>query len=286
MSALPKVLALVMILATMFGAGLQVDRAHLVATLRNYGLLARALLANFVLVPFVAVVLVRALHVDAGFAIGIVLMAMAPGVPFLANSAGRDGGGSLSFALTIAFCFAALSVVTIPITIALVLPNSDVAHVPVTKFLTTLVVFQLAPLLAGALIGPRLAAPVMEKLAKISHWIFLAAALGFLVLIFPLLVQSVSRVYGFGHLWIIVAVCVFSILAGWLLGGPDERYRRTLSIATLIRNVGLCLLIGTDKAFTGTLVVPTIFSYVLISFALSVPVRVMFKRTKARVAGA
>jgi bile acid:Na+ symporter, BASS family len=278
-------LALVMILATMFGAGLQVDREHLAATLRKYGLLSRALLANFILVPVFAIVLVRAFHVDAGFAIGLVLMAMAPGVPFLANSAGRDGGGSLSFALTIAFCFAALSVITIPATISLALPSGEAAHVPIAKFLTTLVLFQLAPLFAGALLGPRLAVPVMEKLAKISHYIFLGATVAFLIVLFPTLVGSVSRVYGNGHIYIIAAVCVFSLLAGWLLGGPDERYRRTLSIATLIRNVGLCLLIGTDPAFAHTLVVPTILTYLLVSFALSVPVRVMFRRTKSRVAG-
>jgi bile acid:Na+ symporter, BASS family len=274
-----------MILTTMFGAGLQVDRKHLVATLRKYGLLARALLANFILVPLFAIVLVRAFHVDQGFAIGLVLMAMAPGVPFLANSAGRDGGGSLSFALTIAFCFAALSVITIPATIALALPESEAAHIPVAKFLTTLIVFQLVPLFAGAIVGPRLSVPVMEKLAKASHFVFLAASLVFVVLLVPTFTGSVSQVYGFGHLYIIAAVCVFSISIGWLLGGPDERYRRTLSIATLIRNVGLCLLIGTDRAFAHTLVVPTILTYLLVSFALSVPVRIAFRRTKARVRG-
>jgi bile acid:Na+ symporter, BASS family len=272
-----------MILTTMFGAGLQVDLDHLSATLRKYGLLARALLANFVLVPIFAIVLVRAFHVDEGFAIGLVLMAMAPGVPFLANSAGRDGGGSLSFALTIAFCFAALSVVTIPVTIALALPSGEAAHVPIAQFLTTLVVFQLAPLFAGALVGPRLSVPVMEKLAKSSHFVFLGATLAFVILLFPTLTGSVAQVYGNGHIYIIAGVCIFSLLAGWLLGGPDERYRRTLSIATLIRNVGLCLLIGTDKAFAHTLVVPTILTYLLVSFAFSVPVRVLFRRTKSRV---
>lgn len=283
---LPKVLALIMIVSTMLGAGLQVDRQRLVATLRQYGLLARAFLANFVLVPLVAVLLVRAFQIDAGVATGIVLMSMAPGVPFLANSAGRAGGGSLSFALTIAFCFAALSVVTIPITIDLVLPHSLAAQVPVAKFLTTLIAFQLVPLVAGALIAPSLKPAVAEKTARLLHLVFLAAALVLVILIFPRIVSSVASVYGFGHLLIIAAVAVFSIFIGWIFGGADRQYRRTLSIATLMRNIGLCALIGTGPAFEHTLVVPTIFAYFIITFVLSLPLRVYYKRTRGMPAGA
>ena len=272
-----------MIVSIMLGAGLQVDRRRLVETLRQYGLLGRAFLANFVLVPLCAVLLVRFFHVEIGVAIGIVLMSMAPGVPFLANSAGRAGGGSLSFALTITFCFAALSVITIPLTISLIaaiIPSAPVAPVPALTFLTVLVVFQLVPLVAGALIGPRLATPLADKLVKLLHLAFLGAALVLIVLIFPRLISSISSVYGFGHLLIIAAVGVLSLLIGWVLGGPDREYRRTLSIATSMRNIGLCTLIGTSAEFEGTLVVPTIFSYFIITFALSLPVRVFFKRTK------
>jgi bile acid:Na+ symporter, BASS family len=286
---LPKLLALLMIVSVMLGAGLQVDRQDLVETLHRYGLLGRAFLANFVLVPLFAILLVRFFHVESGVAIGIVLMSMAPGVPFLANSAGRAGGGSLSFALTITFCFAALSVVTIPLTIAIIaaiIPTAPVPKVPIGQFLTTLVVFQLVPLVLGALIGPRLATPTADKTVKILHVVFVGAALVLVALIFPRLVSSVASVYGFGRLLIIAAIGIFSLLIGWLLGGPDREYRRTLSIATLLRNIGLCALIGTSSEFAGTLVVPTIFSYFIITFALSLPVRVFFKRTKDLPGGA
>jgi bile acid:Na+ symporter, BASS family len=281
--ALVKVLALIMIVSTMIGAGLQVDRQRLVQTLRQYGLLGRAFLANFVLVPFVAILLVRFFHVESGVAIGIVLMSMAPGVPFLVNSAGRAGGGSLSFAITIAFCFTALSVITIPLTIALIallIPSAPVPPVPALKFLTTLVMFQLVPLVLGALIAPRLSPSMAEKAVKVLHVLFLLAALVLVVVIFKTIVGSVSSVYGHGHLFLIAAIGVFSILLGWLFGGPDRQYRRTLAIATLMRNIGLCVLIGTQAIFKGSLVLPTVFAYFVITFILSLPVRAYFKRTK------
>lgn len=267
----------------MIGAGLQLDRRRLVETLRHYGLLGRAFLANFVLVPLFAILIVRFFHVEGGVAVGIVLMSMAPGVPFLVNSAGRAAGGSLSFALTIAFCFTSLSVITIPLTIALIallIPHAPVLPVPAVKFLTTLVVFQLVPLLIGAWIGPRLTSSTADKLVRVFNLLFALSALLLVVLIFKTIVDSIASVYGHGNLFIIAVIGLFSILLGWLLGGPNDQYRRTLAIATLMRNVGLCALIGTQDIFKGTLVLPTIFAYLIITFVLSLPLRVYFKRTK------
>jgi|SRR5271165_2482835 len=283
--ALPKILAMVMIVSSMLAAGVQVDRQQLIDTLRNYSLLGRALLVNFVLIPLVAVLLVRGFHVRPDVSIGILLMSMAPGVPFLVNAAARKQGGSLSFAIEIAFLFSALSVVTIPITADLVFPPDTLAQIPVQKFLTTLVIFQLVPLLAGALIAPRLNAAQVERTTRVLHLIFLAFALVLVVVIFPKLVASIGAVYGSGHLLIIAGIGVFSAGSGWLLGGPNRAYRRTLSVASILRNVGLCALISTD-AFEGTLVLPAVIAYFLVTFLLSLPLRIYFQRTKDAAAAA
>jgi hypothetical protein len=121
---------------------------------------------------------------------------------------------------------------------------------------------------------------VAEKVVKALHVLFLLAGLVLVVLVFKTIVASVSSVYGNGHLYIIAAIGLFSILLGWFFGGPNEQYRRTLAIATLMRNIGLCLLIGTQTIFEGTLVVPTVFAYFVITFILSLPIRVYFTRTK------
>jgi bile acid:Na+ symporter, BASS family len=280
-----QLVALVMIVSTMLGAGLQVDWEKLKGTARSYGLLARALLANFILVPLFAWLLVTGLHVEGDVSIGILLMAMAPGVPFLVNSAGRKQGGSLSFALEIAFLFSALSILTIPLTAELLLPADALAAVPAQKFLTTLVLFQLVPLVAGALLAPRLEASLVARSVKALHWIFLVATIVLIVLIFPKVVSSIASVYGLGHLLEIAAVGLFSAVAGWFLGGPERTYRRTLSIATLMRNIGLCALIG-ESSFADTLVVPTVIAYTLITFALSLPFRVYYQRTAKSAAPA
>jgi bile acid:Na+ symporter, BASS family len=274
--ATAKIFALFMIVTTMLGAGLQVNLQHVTATLRLYNLLLKALILNFVLVPLFAWLLISGFHVQEEVSIGILLMAMSPGVPFLVNSAGRKQGGSLAFVLVIAFLFSALSVLTIPITAALLLPHN--INVPAVKFLTTLLGFQLLPLILGAVIGPRLSEKTADTAIRVLHIVFLIATLGLVVLIGPKLISSVTSVYGFGQLAIIAAIGLFALAAGWLLGGPDSAYRRTLSIGTLMRNIGLCALVGTSE-FADTLVLPTVISYFAITFILSLPVRMYFKRS-------
>ena len=280
---LPKLLALIMIVSTMLGAGLQVHRQHLIETMKNYGLLAKALVANFVLVPLFAYALVRGFHVGPEVSTGILLMAMAPGVPFLVNSAGRTQGGSLAFALEIAFLFSALSVVTIPVTASLLLSSEELAGLPASQFLTTLVLFQLVPLVIGVLIAPRLKASVAERIVKVLHIVFLVAVAVLIVVLAAKVWQSISSIYGFGHLLVIAAIGVFALCVGWLLGGPDRMHRRTLSVATLMRNIGLCALIGTSQ-FAGTLVVPAILTYFVITFILSLPIRMYYQRTRQSAA--
>jgi bile acid:Na+ symporter, BASS family len=280
--ATAKIFALVMIVTTMLSAGLQVDLQHVGATLRNYSLLAKALLANFVLVPLFAWLLIRGFHVQEEVSIGILLMAMSPGVPFLVNSAGRKQGGSLAFVLVIAFLFSALSVLTIPITAALLLPHD--LNVPAVKFLTTLLGFQLLPLIVGAAIGTHLPEKTADAAIRILHILFLLATVALVVFIGPKLISSVASVYGFGQLAIIAAIGLFALAAGWLLGGPDRTYRRTLSIGTLMRNIGLCALIATSD-FADTLVLPTVISYFAITFILSLPIRMYYQRSSKAAVG-
>ena len=88
-----------------------------------------------------------------------------------------------------------------------------------------------------------------------------------------------TAVYGFGQLVIIAIIGLFALGMGWIFGGPDREYRRTLSIATLMRNIGLCTLIGTGETFAGTLVAPTIIAYFVVTFALSIPIRMYLQRS-------
>ena len=196
---LPKILAGVLLISLTFGAGLQVNRDNLIALLRNYSLLGRALLANFVIVPILGVLFVRVFQLSPYVATGILIMAIAPGAIFVLQGE-RNKGGSLSFAAALAFIMPALATFTIPLTASLILPSEEAARVPVLKFLMTLLLVQLAPMIVGYVISDRDAA-LAKKLQRPVTLVFLASLVALVVLAFPTLMKDVATVYGSHGMW-------------------------------------------------------------------------------------
>jgi bile acid:Na+ symporter, BASS family len=279
-----KIAAVVMLISLMLSAGLQINLAHLMAALKDVGLLARALLANFIIVPLFGVALARLFHLEGFVAVGFLLMAIAPGVPFLVRAAGRQPGGSLGFAAALAFILPALSIITIPLTVYLVLPRDLQAHVPYGQILIGLVGFQLVPLLIGLVVADR-APAFAAKLKRPLTLLFFVAVLALLVVLAPELFKDVASVYGSRGMLAMLAIVLASVLTGYVLGGPEVEYRRTLSIATALRNIGTCIVIAT-LSFPLTLAAPTVLVYFLIQFVVTVVFRIIFQRTTAATASA
>lgn len=277
-----KIVAIVMLVSLMLGAGLEVNREQLLAALRNAGLLVRAVLANFIIVPLLGIALVRMLNVGGDVAIGILLMAIAPGVPFLVKAAGEKAGGSLAFAAALAFIMPALSIITIPLTARFVLPADAQAHVPAMQLVLTLVVFQLVPLLIGMLVADR-APALAAKLQRPFTLTFVLTLLVLLVLLGRHLIEAIASVYGSHGMIAMIIISVVAVIVGWLVGGPEVEYRRTLGIATALRNIGTCAVIAT-ASFPDTAVGGTVLTYLLIQVVVTTIFRLYFHRSAVAAA--
>jgi bile acid:Na+ symporter, BASS family len=272
-----KIAAIVILISLMFGTGLQCDRARLVAALKERWLLGRALFANFVIVPLIAVVTVRLFHLDAPVSVGILLMAIAPGAPFITRSGGTKSGGSLGFAVALAFIMPAISIVTIPISAGIVLPAGAEAHLPWLPFVVKLIVLQLVPLFIGMFVGDR-APELAGKLQKPLGLIMLAAILVVFYHFGPLLVKAFLSVRGSNGIAAMFVVVALSVITGWLFGGARREIRRTLSIATTVKNLGLGALIATTD-FSDKLVPAAVMTYFLVQIVVVTGVRFYFQRT-------
>jgi BASS family bile acid:Na+ symporter len=278
-----KLVSGIMLVSIMLNAGLQCNRAHLAAVLKDFWLIVRALLANFIIVPLVALLMVRALHLDTYVAIGVLLMGMAPGAPFLPRAAGRKTGGSLGFAIALAFILPAVSVITIPITASLILPTVGGAQVPASSFITTLLIFQLLPLVIGIIVG-RVAPTVATRLERPLVIIFFLAVLVLLGFLAGPIVKAVASVYGSRGIIAATVTVLVSVIAGWLLGGSHVEYRRTLGISTGLRNIGLCALIAASS-FRDTLVAPTVITYLIVQVIVTFIFRQLMHRYAQTPAG-
>jgi predicted Na+-dependent transporter len=113
--------------------------------------------------------------------------------------------------------------------------------------------------------------------------LFAVAVVVLLVALGPALLKAVAAVYGSRGILAMLVIVLLSVLTGWVLGGPKDEYRRTLSIATALRNIGTCAVIAT-ASFPDTLVAPTVLTYFLVQFVVSVIFRAYFQRTAAPAA--
>lgn len=265
-----------MLVTLTFGAGLQVDRAHLNTVFRNVGLLLRALLANVVLVPALGVELARLFALPPKIATGFLLMAIAPGVPFVLAQV-RKRGGRLALAVELAIVLPLVSIITVPITAALVLPAGAQAHIPLGHFLVTLLVFQVLPLVVGILVAER-NPDIGVKLARPAQTVFFVSAAALIAVLFPTLVHDFVEVYGSHGMWAMLCLVLLSLLVGWLLGAPHPQDRRVLAIGTALRNVGLCALLAT-ASLKSPAVTATVLVYFVIQFIIVTATGLYFART-------
>ena len=271
-----KILAFVFLVSLTFGVGLQANREHLKAILHDYGLLGRALLANVIIVPLLGVLLAKWLHLPGPVATGFLLMAIAPGIPFILVQV-RKRGGSLGLAITLEILLPLISIATVPITAALVLPTRASAALPMGRFVVTLLFSQLLPLLAGIVVGA-LAPDSVARLLRPIRIVAVVTVLALVVLLIPKFTASITAVYGSNGMWAGLCLVVLSLVVGWALGGPVREDRRVLAFGTALRNIGLCALIATSS-FGTPLVAATVLTYFLIQFVTTTIVGVYFKRT-------
>ncbi|MGA8325137.1 MAG: bile acid:sodium symporter [Candidatus Cybelea sp.] len=275
-----KLTAVIMLVALTFGAGSQVNRTHLVAAFKNVNLLVWALIANFIVIPALGVLLAKLFALPPFVATGFLLMAIAPGVPLVLASV-RKRGGSLGFAVALELLLPLLSIITVPLTAALVLPAAA-GEIPVSQFVKTLVLFQLVPLLAGIVVGYR-APTLAQKLARPLQFVFFIAAIALIVLVFPKLVVSVSTVYGSHGMLAMLCLVLLSLAVGWTFGGPARENRRVLAIGSTLRNIGLCTLIATTN-FREVQVVASVMCYFIVQFVCVTLTGIYFTRTADKAA--
>jgi len=202
-------------------------------------------------------------------------MAIAPGVPFVLASV-RKRGGSLGFAIALEVLLPLISIVTVPLTAALVLPAA-VGEIPVGQFVKTLVIFQLVPILVGIIVGYR-ATGLAEKLARPLQLVFFIAAIALIAIVFPKLVESVATVYGSHGMLAMLCLVLLSLAVGWAFGGPARENRRVLAIGSTLRNIGLCALIATTN-FREVQVISAVMCYFIIQFVVVTVTGVYFART-------
>jgi BASS family bile acid:Na+ symporter len=266
LTASSHLFSLLFVVTSMLSMGLALTMPQIVAPLHNTRLVAQALLANFIVVPFVALLLSRLLLLDADLQIGLLLLGTAAGAPFLPKLS-QIAKADITFALGLMTLLVVMTVVYMPLVLPLLLPGVkvDVGQITLSLFLEVLV-----PLGIGLVIKARyedVAAPLLHPISQISYT---SLAL-LLVLVLGLNFGNVLNLLGSGALIASVLLVGVAVMSGYSLGGPYEATRRVLALGTGQRNLAAASVIATTNFSGRTNVMVLVAAAGLIAMIIVMP---------------
>jgi bile acid:Na+ symporter, BASS family len=230
------------VLSSMLAMGLGLRVIDIVAPLRNWRLVILALLANFVVMPFAALALARTLRLEESMGIGLLLLGMAAGAPFLPKLA-QISKGNLAFAVGLMVLLMVITVGYVPIVLPLLLPGVSVNPAQIARSLVLLMLLPLGSALAVKANRPGLAATIKPFFDKTSNLSLIAL----MVLQTLLNVRSVVAVFGTGGILAGVLFLAVGFVVGWALGGAARETRSVLGLGTAQRNIAAALVVANQS---------------------------------------
>lgn len=257
-----NLLVTVTLFEMMIAIGLGVTFADVVSVAKNQRVLIRAALANYAIVPAIAVALLFVFQASPMVAAGILTAAVCPGAPYGPPFTAM-AKGNVIIAVGLMVILAGSSALLAPLLLYFLLPmvsGSGDLKVDAFKIVLTLLMSQLVPLGVGLLIrnrNPLLAAKLQKPANRLGTILNLVVFGMILVVQFHTL--AAIRLRGFAGMFLLVLAAT---AAGWIFGGAGSENRKAMGLTTGIRNVGVSLVIVTGS-FPGTPAVTSALAFAI-----------------------
>ena len=230
------------VLSSMLSMGLGLTLGEIATPLRSVRRVVMSLLANFVLVPLVALGLAALLRLDEPFGVGLLLLGSAAGAPFLPKLT-QLAKGNLAFAVGLMVLLMVITVGFLPLVLPLLLSGVSVDSAKIARSLFLLMLLPLAAALVVKARFPAAAArtrPILDRISNLS-------LIFFTLLLITVNVNNVLAVFGTRAILAGLLFIIISFGIGWLLGGPEPDARRVLALGTAQRNIAAALVVAAQS---------------------------------------
>ena len=206
------------------------------------GLLVRSLLAMYVIMPIFAVALAVLFELNPVVEAAMIALALAPVPPILPRKQIKSGGAP-SYAMGLLTIAALISIVFVPLAVALLarIFGRPLQVDPATiALIVATSIFM--PFVAGVCVArfvPGFAEKIGKPLSAIAAVLLIVAALPILIKEWPAMVAQLGN---FSALAIAVFVAV-GLAVGHVLGGPEPDERTDLALSTSTRHPAIAMAI-------------------------------------------
>lgn len=261
---------------SMLSVGLANRLRRVIRPLRRGRIVARVLLANFVLVPALAFLVTEALSLDDPFRHGLILISVGAGAPFLIKLS-ATAGGSLRITATMLVLLLPVTIVYMPVVVPLLLPGAQVSLLAIAA---PLVVTMLLPLGLGLLVRerwPTVAGRVQPIMGEVS-------SVALIVVVIATTLANYEAIIGIGWRPPLAALVIVlgAFAMGYLIGGIDPDNREVIGLGTGQRNIAAATVVA-SQAFGNAQMVVMVIVASLIGLAVLFPIaRLLWRRERQR----
>lgn len=272
MQIIGQLLAIVFVVSTMLGVGMLLSVREISSSLTDRGWLARALLANFVVLPALAFGVARLFQLDPMLTAGLMVLATAPGGPVVIKLVAL-AKGEQAITVGLLIIVLVLAVFSQPVLLPLLL---DGVHVSAQSIVLTLIFTVLLPLLIGLVMRARL--PYWATMLHNSVQGISTLCTVLICILLPAVHwQELLGIIGSHAFLAAFMFLLLACLAGWLLGGPQPGRRRVLSINCAQPNLAAALVIVSQN-FTDPRVILMLLVILLSSLPILLPLCLFYAR--------
>jgi predicted Na+-dependent transporter len=234
------------VVTSMVAMGLSLTVPMIVEPLRRWTIVVGAIVANFVVVPLVALGIAEGLSLDPQLRDGLLIFGLAAGAPFLPKLA-QGANGDVAVAVGLMVVLMVATVIFLPLVLPWLLDGVSIGAWSIAKSLVVLMLVPLSIALAVRANWPDLAAeyqPVLAKTSTVAVIVLVVVGLG-------LNVDNALDLVGTRGFVAIVGLVVVSCAVGWAVGGRDPGTRSVVALGTGQRNLSAALVVATQN-FAGT----------------------------------
>ena len=271
---------LVFVVTGMLAMGLSLTITQIVAPLRNARLVLLALLANFVLVPFLAYLIGLVIPLGDGLRVGLILVSTAAGAPFLPKLA-QAARGNTAFSVGLMVLLMVVTILYMPIVLPLLIQGVTVEPWDIAR---SLIVLMLIPLAVGLFMKARYA----PTAAQLQPYMAQASTFALVLLLVAGLLSNLSAmlaVIGTGGFLAALLFLAGAFVIGYFLGGKEAHTRSVLGLGTAQRNLAAALVVATANFADDPDVTMMVLALGLVGLAvLMLAAGELGRRTKAPVA--
>ncbi len=270
-----NLVTLVFILSTMFSIGLNLTIKQIIQPLKNVRFVVLSIVANFIIIPALAYIIITFLPLDRSLQIGLILVACSAGAPTLPILI-RIAKGDVATSVGLMVMLIIISIIFLPLILPLMLPGVEVG---IWEIASSLLLTILAPLAIALLVRARWVT-IAEKMLKIFKT---ASNYSLILLIVLTLVLNFQYIIGlFGSMGILASFILTGLGygAGYLLGGPLTGTKRVLSLGTGQRNIAAAMIVALQNFDDAVLVMVIVFSVIML--IIGVPLAGEFGRRSKR----